>query len=103
MKWCGVIGFGEQIETSPGVWTEKIVERRYYGDLTKDTRSLQSQDNVNDNINILNKISVVADPYANENMYSIRYANIKGIKWKVSNIEVSYPRLLLTLGGLYNG
>lgn len=103
MKWYGVIGFGETVETKPGVWEDKITQRTYFGDVTRNTRMLQSGGQVNDNINVSNLISVVADPYANQNFHSIRYIEFMGTKWKVSNVDVQYPRLILTVGGVYNG
>lgn len=102
-KWYGVVGYAVTVETTPGVWKERIVERNYYGDLVRNTRRLQSADQLNDNVNVANEISIVADPFANENFHSIRYAEFMGAKWKISNVEVLYPRLILTLGGVYNG
>lgn len=100
-KWFGVIGYEETVETSPGVWKEQITERSYYGDVTRNNRRLQSTDKVNDDLTISNEISIVSDPYANDHFYSMRYVEFQGAKWKVSNVEVQYPRLILTLGGLY--
>lgn len=102
MKWYGSIGFAELKETTPGVWTPEITERNYRGDLVRNTRRLQSTDQVNDDININNQISIVADPYANMKFHTIKYATFMGTKWKVSDIEVQYPRLILSLGGVYN-
>ena len=102
-KYCGNIGFAETVETRPGVWEDKITEYVYYGDLTRNTRRLQSGSNLNDNINIANNISIVADPYANKNFHKIRYIELMGTKWKVSDVEVQFPRLILTLGDVYNG
>ena len=102
-KFYGKIGYANTVETKPGVYEEQIVERSYYGDLIRNTRRLQSADQVNDNINIGNEISIVADPYATNNFHTMRYAVFMGTKWKISNVEVSYPRLILTLGGVYNG
>ena len=102
-KFYGPIGFAETIETKPGVWTEEIVERNYYGDLLRNTRRLQSSDQLNDNINIANEISIVADPYANDHFFAMRYVELNGVRWKVSNVDVKPPRLVLTVGGLYNG
>nr|DAL41133.1 MAG TPA_asm: hypothetical protein [Caudoviricetes sp.] len=102
-KFYGKIGYASTIETKPGVYEEQIIERSYYGDLIRNTRRLQSADKVNDDINISNEISIVADPYATNNFHTMRYAVFMGTKWKVSNVEVSYPRLILTLGGVYNG
>ena len=102
-KFYGKIGYANTVETKPGVYEEQIVERSYYGDLIRNTRRLQSADQVNDDINISNEISIVADPYATNNFHTMRYAVFVGTKWKISNVEVSYPRLILTLGGVYNG
>ena len=101
-KFYGEIGYVETTETEPGVWVENIIKRNYYGDLIRNTRSLVSSGNVNDNINISNEISILADPYANEHFHSMRYVEFMGTKWKITNIEVKYPRLILTIGGLYN-
>ena len=102
-KFYGKIGYANTVETKPGVYEEQIVERYCYGDLIRNTRRLQSADQVNDDINISNEISIVADPYATNNFHTMRYAVFMGTKWKISNVEVSYPRLILTLGGVYNG
>lgn len=102
-KFYGKIGYANTVETKPGVYEEQIVERSYYGDLIRNSRRLQSADQVNDDINIGNEISIVADPYATNNFHTMRYAVFMGTKWKISNVEVSYPRLILTLGGVYNG
>lgn len=102
-KWFGAIGYAEVVETTPGVWVEQITERQYYGEVHRNTRRLQSSDLVNDDINISNEISIVADPFAYQNFHSIRYVEFMGAKWKVNNIEVRQPRLVLTVGGLYNG
>lgn len=101
-KWFGKIGFAETVEIRPGIWEEQITERNYYGDLVRNTRRLQSTDKLNDDIDISNEISIIADPYANQNFYSMRYVEFMGAKWKISNVEVSFPRLTLTIGGLYN-
>lgn len=102
-KWCGKIGYAEMIEYEPGRWEENCVERTYYGDVIRNTRLLQNSGGVNDNINVGNQISIIADPYANQNFHSMRYVEFMGSKWKVSNVDVQYPRLILTIGGLYNG
>lgn len=100
-KFYGTVGFVKIVESAPGVWTEQIVERKYYGNVISRTRSLQSN-GVNDNINISDEISIVADPFANENYFAIRFVEYMGAKWKVQSISVQFPRLNLSLGGLYN-
>lgn len=103
MKFYGKIGYAETKETTPGNWTEQITERMYNGELTRNTRMLQSSGNLNDNINVANEISIVADPFAYQNFHSMRYVEFMGTLWKITNVEVQYPRLILTIGGVYNG
>lgn len=102
-KFYGKVGYVETVETSPGVWDEKITEYNYFGDIGRNTRRLQSAEQTNDNININNEISIVSDPYAIEHFHAMRYVEWMGTRWKVNNVEVKYPRLILELGGVYNG
>lgn len=102
-RYCGKIGFAETKETRPGVWKDEIISRTYYGDLTRNARRLQASGNLNDNIVVTNELSIVADPYANENFHAMRYAEFMGVKWKITSVEVQYPRLILSLGEVYNG
>lgn len=103
MKFFGKIGYGDTVETAPGVATEVIVEREYYGDVIKDTRRLESVSTLNDNINIGNQFSILADAYAYEHFYKILYVVWMGVKWKVTNVDASTrPRLIFTIGGEYN-
>ena len=101
-KYFGKIGYAVTEETKPGVWKSHIIEREYFGDLTRNSRRLEGAAQVNDNIGIANDISIVADPYARENFHAMRYVEFMGKKWKVSNVEVQYPRLILTVGGVFN-
>ena len=104
MKYSGMIGFIEFKETSPSVWTEKVTERPYYGDVLKFNRRTRETQHLNDDVmTISNTISIVADPYALNNLQSIRYVTWMNSKWKISNVEVAYPRLNLEIGGVYNG
>lgn len=102
-KWYGVIGYAETVETTPGVWVEQITERKHFGDMLPDIHKIQTSGQVIDDINIANKLSIVADPYASEHYYSMRYAVFNGARWKITHVEPVRPRLILTLGGLYNG
>lgn len=102
-KFYGAIGYAETVETTPGVWKEQITEHNYYGELIRNTRKLQTAEQLNDNINVANEISIVADPFAISNFHSMRYVEFMGAKWKITSIEVRHPRLILTVGGLYNG
>lgn len=103
MRWSGVIGYAETVETKPGVWSQQIVEHKHYGDVVRNRQLNQSSGQVNNNINISNSISVVADPYAYENFQLMRYITFKGVKWNISDIDIQHPRIVISLGGVYNG
>ena len=102
-KFYGVIGYAVTEETEPGIYEERIIEKEHFGDVVRNTRRLSNAAKVNDDITISNQISIVADPFANNNFHSMRYVSFMGSKWKVVEVEVQYPRLILTLGGVYNG
>lgn len=102
-KFCDIVGFVSTKETSPGVWEEVVTERKYYGDVDRNTFKYQSSGNLNDDINISNEISIVADAFANENFSTMRYLMFMGVKWKINSVEVRRPRLILNVGGVYNG
>lgn len=104
-KFFGKVGFNMgQVETAPGVWNDVIEERSYYGDvIVKNRRLEEAEDNVNFDIATSNSISIVADDHANEHIFAIRYVEWSGSLWIVQTVEVQRPRLLLYLGGLYNG
>lgn len=104
MKWCGKIGFTYTGEVEPGVWLEdQIVERTYFGDVISNRWKRQNSGEVNDDINISNQISIVADPYARDHCLSMTYVEFMNEKWKVTDFEVQWPRLILSIGGVYNG
>jgi len=102
-KYYGTIGYGITVETAPGVWKEQITERQYYGDVNRFSRRWEPRDQVNDDLNINNEISIVADPFAYEHFATMRYIEWMGVKWKITTVEVQYPRLILNIGGVYNG
>lgn len=102
-KFYGQVGYADQVETSPGVWKETIVEYVYSGDLLRNRMRYQSADKLNDDLNIANEVSILADPFAMENFHKMRYVKFHGSCWKISDVEVQYPRLILTIGGVYNG
>lgn len=101
-KYYGAIGYAETVETAKDVYEERVTERNYSGDVSRNTRRWQSGQNLNDNLELDNVLSIVADPYALRNFSAIRYAVWNGAKWKVKSVEVQYPRLILTIGGVYN-
>ena len=103
-KFYGAIGYAEPVETSPGIWEDQITERNYSGDVIRNTSSWSASSNgTNDNLNINNQISILADPYAHQHFHTMKYVELRGIKWKITSVDVQYPRLILTVGGVYNG
>lgn len=103
MKYAGEIGFGVSSEVRPSVWQETIVTRRYKGDVNRVSRRLQSVDKINDDVVISNEIEIFADAFAYENFQNIKYVTWMGTKWTVNAITVEHPRLILEIGGVYNG
>ncbi len=103
-KFYGPVGYAETVETSPGVWTEQITVRNYSGELVRNTsRWSTSSDSTNDDLNINNQVSIVADPFAYQKFHQMKYIEYLGVKWKITSVEVQRPRLILTIGGVYNG
>lgn len=103
MKFSGAVGYGIATEISPGVWDDEIIEREYYGEVVRNTRQLSESEYLNDNIRVNNSISVVADAYMSEHFFAIRYVRWAGTLWSVREVEVKGPRLIMRLGGVWNG
>ena len=101
-KFCGKVGYAITEETAPGVWEPTIVERTYYGDVLKNKTMWQQSETLNDDINVTSNISILADAFAYQNFSCIKYVEFMGAKWKVTSISPERPRIVLTLGGLYN-
>lgn len=101
-KYYGPIGFAKTVEEVPGVWVESITERNYYGDVIKNRSQIVPSEYLNDNINVNNQFSIMADPYALANFPSMRYIKWMGVLWKIRDIEVQRPRLIINIGGIYN-
>lgn len=102
-KFYGVVGYVDTQETAPGVYTEVATERKYYGDVLKNVKRYVSSEYLNDNLTVSNSISIMADAYAYDNFFAIRYVKWMGANWKVTDVEVQRPRLILSLGEVYNG
>lgn len=102
-KFYGGIGYGETVETRPGVFVQQITEYQYFGDVIRNSRKLDNGDKVNNDISVGNSISIVADAYAREHFFAMLYIRWMGAAWLVSDVEVKHPRLILRLGGVYNG
>jgi hypothetical protein len=103
-KWYGKVGYSVRaVEGQNGVWDDEMIERYLYGDVVRNTRRLITGEDLNSDITTGNSLSVVADAYALNNIFAIRYVEWAGTLWTVADVEVQSPRLLLRLGGVYNG
>ena len=102
-KFYGAIGYALQEESKPGVWRDTVVEKKYRGDVILDQRRFQSTDQVNDDINIDNSISIIADAYAYENIGFMKYIVWNKVPWKIQSFVINRPRIVLQIGGVYNG
>lgn len=101
-RFAGQVGYVVTEETSPGVWTEVVTEKTYFGDLISNTRRYEGQE-VNKNLALNNQVSILADPYAYAYYPYCKYVVLNGVKWTITNVTIDRPRLILSLGGLYNG
>lgn len=103
-KWVGVIGYADSVEVAPGVWEDQMIERKYFGDLNKIYRRTEnSSDTTISSVNLNNEISIVSDSYANDNLFKMVYVSFGGAKWRITNATVNRPRIVLSIGGIYNG
>jgi hypothetical protein len=102
-KFHGAVGYAENREVKPGVWQDIIHERSYFGDVKRNTRQLREGESLNDDLTVQNSIEIVADAYAYDHFFAIRFVDWAGALWKVTEVTVQSPRLLLRLGGVYNG
>ena len=102
-KWYGTIGYITNKEVEPGDWQPTVTEDKYFGDVLEYTSRWSSSNKVNDDTDITARISVMADPFAYQNFSKIKFAEFMDAVWEVKSASPQYPRLILTLGGVYNG
>lgn len=102
-KFSGKIGYVSQVETAPGVWEDQSVEKNYRGDDVLNQQRWEKSENIHDDLTLDNSISFIADEYAYANLGYIKYIIINGQKWKITSLSIKRPRIILQIGGLYNG
>lgn len=105
-KYYGAIGYAYDEEGTgdhEGVIEHRLVERNYYGDVLRNTRKWEAGSDIHDNLQINNQLSIMADAFAYDHFFAMKYATWMGTRWKVTNVEVQRPRLILTIGDVYNG
>lgn len=104
MKYSGNIGFWiDDVEIRPGVFKSEMVEKPYTGDIIKSYQHWTGAEHINQNLTLNNKISIIADLYLNQHISSIKYVTYMGTKWRVSSLEINYPRVVIEMGEVYNG
>ncbi len=104
MRFAGAVGYADiDVETAPGVWVASMVAKNYRGDVTRSSRRLESTTTLNDDVTLENSFSIIADAFAFENFDKMRYVSWNGSNWTVTNVEVQRPRLILTVGDIWNG
>lgn len=102
-KYFGKIGYATLLEQDGSIWEEDVIEKTYYGDVIRHSARYESADQLNDNVKLNDEISIIADDFAFQNTHRMRYVTHLGVKWKITNISVGYPRITLAFGGVYNG
>lgn len=102
-KFYGRIGFAEMKETSPRVYEEVFQEKKYFGDVLSNQRRWTQTENLNDNVGVQMRISIVANSFAYANWKAMRYVEYLGVLWKINSAEIAYPRIILNIGEVYNG
>lgn len=106
MRFSGEIGFAQSVEGTGnhiGIWEDVITERHYYGDVLQNYHRWEQGIDINENLNLSNKISIFADRFCLDNYFKMRYVVLNGCRWKITNIEIQRPRMILTIGGVWNG
>jgi hypothetical protein len=103
MRFSGKVGYAANVETAPGVHVDQITERTQYGDVIRNSMKFQNGESVNNDLSVSNSISIVADEYVRDHFSGVRYVDWAGTKWSVVEIDLQHPRLILRLGGVYNG
>lgn len=102
-KFAGLVTYVVTKETVPGVWAEVAESVTMRGDIIRKGAVVQNGDKVNDDVVLNHRVSLVADDYALGNYQDIKRIQIDGREWNINNIEVQRPRIIVTVGGLWNG
>lgn len=103
-RFFGNVGYATRSQTAPGVWSDTITERSYYGEYLNQTVSDSDAEKVNEDTALSSRISIVADAFALGNFRDIKYVvDQSGVFWAVTSRELKRPRLILSTGGVYDG
>ena len=104
MKFYGAVGYSSNsYDPDTGISGEVVTEKSYYGDVLQNSRRYEGSDVINQNLTLENKFSILADEHAFQHFHDIKYVRWAGGVWQVTKVDVQRPRLILTVGGVYNG
>lgn len=105
-KFYGKVGFAinTNSEEDPDAYMDTIVERAYYGDILRNSHRYSQGSTLSGDLTISNQFSIISDPFANEHSDAMRYIVYNSTKWAITDVDISqYPRLIVSVGGKYNG
>ena len=104
-KYSGMLGYVMSAkEDPPGIWKPSaVVEKLGRGDLFGQTINNEDVGGLSDGITINNQLSIIMDPFVNKNLESLKYVILYGTRWEIKSMTINRPRIILTLGGVYNG
>lgn len=108
-KFAGLVGYVTQEESAPGVWSPVENPKPMKGDIIRQSSTngngsrIGDTGKVNDDITLGHRVSLLGDAYAFENYFSIKWVQIGSKKWTVTSVEMQRPRVIVSLGGLWNG
>lgn len=103
MRTSIVLGFSEKNkEVRPGVWKMQPEEVTHRAKLLTYNKDYDSGEEVNDDLKLRNRYEIVMKDKKLD-YQDMRYVIVKGTKWKVSALEFLEVRIIITLGGVYNG
>ena len=103
MRFFGKVGYQIETEDTDSVWVKTMVAKSYFGDVIRNNTRRDTGDTINDQVDVNNRISIVADPFAFENFQNMKYVEWLKQLWNIKSIELQPPRIILEVGGVYNG
>lgn len=104
MKFSGKAGFRiDDVEIEPGVYKPQVVVKAIKGSVVSNSYQHQNSDKSTiDNVRITNQLSIVANQFLNKHITNLMYVEFQGVKWKVESFDIQPPRVVVSLGGVYN-
>lgn len=101
-RYSGLVGYVTQEETVPGVWSPVENPRTMKGEIIRQSSTNPDHGKINSDISLNHRVSLWGDAYAFDSYYAIKWIQIDGRKWEVTSVEIKRPRIIVTVGGLWN-